>query len=110
MGNFGGFVPINRGPGPSVDTFQFAPSLPSVSKKHFRKRAKTRQLVFDFSQKLSKGLLFRSFFLFHLVVCDVVCLPLRGWIGLVEVSAIGCFCQSQSLEEAVLHGLGRVAD
>ena len=53
---------------------------------------------------------FHYFSFLHLAACDVVCLPLRGWIGLVEVSGIGRFCQSPSLEEAVLLGPGCAGD
>ena len=80
----------------------------SSKSKHKERCVPTDRPIFDSSHKILKGLPFHFFSLFHLAACDLVCLPPRGWVGLVGVSGIGRFCQSSSLEEARLRwGLTR---
>lgn len=52
LGNFGGFAPINRGPGLSVDTFQFAPKYPKCFQRAFSEKERERS---DWSSSILKN-------------------------------------------------------
>ena len=81
-GDFRGFAPINRGPGPFVDTFHSASNLPSASKKLQKKFESTANGLRLFLEIFARFAI--SIFL-SLLSCYLRCclfaLEGMGWVG-----------------------------
>ena len=81
-GDFRGFAPINRGPGPFVDTFHSASNLPSASKKLQKKFESTATGLRLFLEIFARFAI--SIFLSLLSCCLRCCLFAlegMGWDG-----------------------------